>query len=221
MPYFEIAPCFITFVRNAGGRCWKVARRRRRISHESLMNSRAHGAQFPAAARSARCPGPGGRAATVSGIKEKMPADGVVVEGSRRRVHADRRDAACGSAAGDARPGQLCSHHRQVVTVRVLRVGVPTPRWPPHRARCGRRPGQAGRLIQCNADCIASVRAWPSIIDRLSFCVWFFPKAAGPDGRLVQAPTLPSPSRPAPLAFATLRHSPWCWEAPSPALPIC
>ena len=131
MPYFETCAMLITFVL-FGKMLESRAKGATNQAIESLMNLTPPTARVVRGGEEREVP----LAQVVAGdtvlvrLGEKMPVDGVVV-GRRHgsgRVHADRRDAACGKAAGDA-GDRGTQNTTGAVTVRAC-AWAPTPRWP-------------------------------------------------------------------------------------------
>ena len=188
MPYFETCAMLITFVL-FGKMLESRAKGATNQAIESLMNL------TPPAARVVR----GGEerevplAQVVAGDTvrvrpgEKMPVDGVVVEGATEVDESmlTGETLPVMKAAGDAVTGGT-QNTTGSVTVRALRVGADST-----LARIVRAVEDAQGTkapIQRIADRIAAVFV-PAIllIALVVFCVWFFLVPAGPDGRLVQA----------------------------------
>lgn len=189
MPYFETCAMLITFV--LFGKMLEKPRQGRhepghRVAHEP---DAAHGSGWSAAARSSEVP----LAQVVAGDTvlvrpgEKMPVDGVVVEGATEVDESmlTGETLPVVKAVGDAVTGGT-QNTTGSVTVRALRVGADST-----LARIVRAVEDAQGTkapIQRIADRIAAVFV-PAIllIALIVFCVWFFVVPASPDDRLVQA----------------------------------
>lgn len=188
MPYFETCAMLITFVL-FGKMLESRAKGATNQAIESLMNLTPPTARVVRGGEEREVP----LAQVVAGDTvlvrpgEKMPVDGVVVEGA---TEADEsmltgETLPVVKAAGDAVTGGT-QNTTGSVTVRALRVGADST-----LARIVRAVEDAQGTkapIQRIADRIAAVFV-PAIllIALVVFCVWFFLVPAGPDGRLVQA----------------------------------
>ena len=188
MPYFETCAMLVTFVL-FGKMLESRAKGATNQAIESLMNLTPPTARVVRGGEEREVP----LAQVVAGDTvrvrpgEKMPVDGVVVEGA---TEADEsmltgETLPVVKAAGDAVTGGT-QNTTGSVTVRALRVGADST-----LARIVRAVEDAQGTkapIQRIADRIAAVFV-PAIllIALVVFCVWFFLVPAGPDGRLVQA----------------------------------
>ena len=188
MPYFETCAMLITFVL-FGKMLESRAKGATNQAIESLMNLTPPTARVVRGGEEREVP----LAQVVAGDTvrvrpgEKMPVDGVVVEGA---TEADEsmltgETLPVVKAAGDVVTGGT-QNTTGSVTVRALRVGADST-----LARIVRAVEDAQGTkapIQRIADRIAAVFV-PAIllIALVVFCVWFFLVPAGPDGRLVQA----------------------------------
>lgn len=188
MPYFETCAMLITFVL-FGKMLESRAKGATNQAIESLMNLTPPTARVVRGGEEREVP----LAQVVAGDTvrvrpgEKMPVDGVVVEGA---TEADEsmltgETLPVVKAAGDAVTGGT-QNTTGSVTVRALRVGADST-----LARIVRAVEDAQGTkapIQRIADRIAAVFV-PAIllIALVVFCAWFFLVPAGPDGRLVQA----------------------------------
>ena len=188
MPYFETCAMLITFVL-LGKMLESRAKGATNAAIESLMNLTPPTARVLRGGEEREVP----LAQVVAGDTvlvrpgEKMPVDGVVVEGSTEVDESmlTGETLPVVKAAGDAVTGGT-QNTTGSVTVRALRVGADST-----LARIVRAVEDAQGTkapIQRIADRIAAVFV-PAIllIALVVFCVWFFLVPAGPDGRLVQA----------------------------------
>lgn len=188
MPYFETCAMLITFVL-FGKMLESRAKGATNQAIESLMNLTPPTARVVRGGEEREVP----LAQVVAGDTvrvrpgEKMPVDGVVVEGTTEVDESmlTGETLPVVKAAGDAVTGGT-QNTTGSVTVRALRVGADST-----LARIVRAVEDAQGTkapIQRIADRIAAVFV-PAIllIALVVFCVWFFLVPAGPDGRLVQA----------------------------------
>ncbi|MEC4294710.1 heavy metal translocating P-type ATPase [Adlercreutzia shanghongiae] len=188
MPYFETCAMLITFVL-LGKMLESRAKGATNQAIESLMNLTPPTARVVRGGKEREVP----LAQVVAGDTvlvrpgEKMPVDGVVVEGSTEVDESmlTGETMPVVKVAGDAVTGGT-QNTTGSVTVRALRVGADST-----LARIVRAVEDAQGTkapIQRIADRIAAVFV-PAIliIALLVFCVWFFVVPAGSDGRLVQA----------------------------------
>ena len=188
MPYFETCAMLITFVL-FGKMLESRAKGATNQAIESLMNLTPPTARVVRGGEEREVP----LAQVVAGDTvlvrpgEKMPVDGVVVEGATEVDESmlTGETLPVVKATGDAVTGGT-QNTTGAVTVRALRVGADST-----LARIVRAVEDAQGTkapIQRIADRIAAVFV-PAIllIALIVFCVWFFLVPAGPDGRLVQA----------------------------------
>ena len=188
MPYFETCAMLITFVL-FGKMLESRAKGATNQAIESLMNLTPPTARVVRGGQEREVP----LAQVVAGDTvlvrpgEKMPVDGVVVEGATEVDESmlTGETLPVVKAAGDAVTGGT-QNTTGAVTVRALRVGADST-----LARIVRAVEDAQGTkapIQRIADRIAAVFV-PAIllIALIVFCVWFFVAPASPDGRLVQA----------------------------------
>ena len=188
MPYFETCAMLITFVL-FGKMLESRAKGATNQAIESLMNLTPPTARVVRGGEEREVP----LAQVVAGDTvrvrpgEKMPVDGVVVEGATEVDESmlTGETLPVVKAQGDAVTGGT-QNTTGAVTVRALRVGADST-----LARIVRAVEDAQGTkapIQRIADRIAAVFV-PAIllIALVVFCVWFFLVPAGPDGRLVQA----------------------------------
>ena len=188
MPYFETCAMLITFVL-FGKMLESRAKGATNQAIESLMNLTPPTARVVRGGQEREVP----LAQVVAGDTvlvrpgEKMPVDGVVVEGVTEVDESmlTGETLPVVKAVGDAVTGGT-QNTTGSVTVRALRVGADST-----LARIVRAVEDAQGTkapIQRIADRIAAVFV-PAIllIALIVFCVWFFLVPAGPDGRLVQA----------------------------------
>ena len=188
MPYFETCAMLITFVL-FGKMLESRAKGATNQAIESLMNLTPPTARVVRGGEEREVP----LAQVVAGDTvlvrpgEKMPVDGVVVEGATEVDESmlTGETLPVVKAQGDAVTGGT-QNTTGAVTVRALRVGADST-----LARIVRAVEDAQGTkapIQRIADRIAAVFV-PAIllIALVVFCAWFFVVPAGPDGRLVQA----------------------------------
>ncbi|MEC4183924.1 heavy metal translocating P-type ATPase [Adlercreutzia sp. R21] len=188
MPYFETCAMLITFVL-LGKMLESRAKGATNQAIESLMNLTPPVARVVRGGEEREVP----LAQVVAGDTvlvrpgEKMPVDGVVVEGVTEVDESmlTGETLPVVKAAGDAVTGGT-QNTTGSVTVRALRVGADST-----LARIVRAVEDAQGTkapIQRIADRIAAVFV-PAIllIALVVFCIWFFVVPAGPDGRLVQS----------------------------------
>ena len=188
MPYFETCAMLITFVL-FGKMLESRAKGATNQAIESLMNLTPPTARVVRGGEEREVP----LAQVVAGDTvlvrpgEKMPVDGVVVEGATEVDESmlTGKTLPVVKAAGDAVTGGT-QNTTGAVTVRALRVGADST-----LARIVRAVEDAQGTkapIQRIADRIAAVFV-PAIllIALVVFCAWFFLVPAGSDGRLVQA----------------------------------
>ena len=188
MPYFETCAMLITFVL-LGKMLESRAKGATNQAIESLMNLTPPTARVVRGGEEREVP----LAQVVAGDTvlvrpgEKMPVDGVVVEGATEVDESmlTGETLPVVKAQGDAVTGGT-QNTTGAVTVRALRVGADST-----LARIVRAVEDAQGTkapIQRIADRIAAVFV-PAIllIALIVFCVWFFVAPASPDGRLVQA----------------------------------
>lgn len=188
MPYFETCAMLITFVL-FGKMLESRAKGATNQAIESLMNLTPPTARVVRGGEECEVP----LAQVVAGDTvlvrpgEKMPVDGVVVEGVTEVDESmlTGETLPVVKAVGDAVTGGT-QNTTGAVTVRALRVGADST-----LARIVRAVEDAQGTkapIQRIADRIAAVFV-PAIllIALVVFCAWFFLVPAGPDGRLVQA----------------------------------
>lgn len=188
MPYFETCAMLITFVL-LGKMLESRAKGATNQAIESLMNLTPPTARVVRGGEEREVP----LAQVVAGDTvlvrpgEKMPVDGVVVEGSTEVDESmlTGETLPVVKAVGDAVTGGT-QNTTGSLTVRALRVGADST-----LARIVRAVEDAQGTkapIQRIADRIAAVFVPAILVVALAvFCVWFFAVPVGPDGRLVQA----------------------------------